>query len=114
MANIQVINEYPLTLVELKDKLVSIKKRDKELNDKGNKIKDYVDLFANLTSKKVAELKKKIMGLEISRLKDRHVAKIINIMPEEVDSLRTVFVGETVTIKPEDLKRIIGVVKEYV
>jgi len=100
--------------MELKEKLSDIKKRDKELNERGNKTKEYLDLFSKLTLKKIEELKKKLMDLNISRLKDRHVTMIINVMPEEIDSLRTIFSGETITIKQEDLKRIVDVLNEYI
>lgn len=114
MTSTQVLNENPLTLVELKDKLTNLKKRDKELSERGNKTKEYLDMFTSLTPKKVEVLKKKLNDLNVSRLKARHVAMIINVLPEDIDSLRTVFSGETITVKQEDLKRIVDVVNDYI
>lgn len=111
MVEINVIEEKPLTLVEVNEKLKQILKRDKELSFRGNKTKEYLDSFVQKTMKEVEELKKKIIELDIPRLKDKHIAKIIDIMPEDMDSLKSIFSGEPITLKEEDLKRILGIIK---
>lgn len=111
MAEIEISEENALTLAELKEKLVAIKKRDKELGFRATKSKEYLDKFAKLSLKQVNDLKKKLNELGIPRLKDRHIVKIIDIMPEDLDSLKMIFAGENVTIKQDDLKRILECLK---
>lgn len=114
MAEIKIINEIPLTLAEMKEHLANIEKRDKELNFRTNKTKEYLDIFTKLNKKQADELKQKIIALNIPRLKDRHIVKILDILPEEdLDSLKILFTGENITIKQEDLQRIFDIVKEY-
>ena len=70
-----------------------------------------LDKFAKADSKKVKEVRKKLEELGISRLKPRHVNKIIDIMPKDIGSLRAVFAGENITLKQEDLKKILECLK---
>jgi DNA-directed RNA polymerase subunit F len=107
MPQIEVLSEKPVNLSELKDKLEEIKKRDKELTFRANKVKEYLDVFAKLKSKEFSELKTKIEALQIPRLKDKHIIKILDIMPKDLDSLKTVLSAENLAIKPEELKRIL-------
>lgn len=110
MAEIKIISENPLTLVEVKEKISKINERDKELGFRLNKSKEYVDTFTKLKPKEVEELKKKLTELNIPRLRDRHIVKIIDIYPTDMDSLKTVFAGEPVTIKQEELKKILDTI----
>ncbi len=98
-------------MCELKSKILDIKKRDKELNFRSNKVKEYLDLFVDITEKEYAEMKKKIEELGISRLKERHIVKILDIMPQDIDSLKSLFAGESVSIKQEDLIKVLNIIK---
>lgn len=108
---IEVINEKPITIVEMQSHLEEIKKRDKELNFRANKVKDYLDLFASLKRNQVLDGKEQINKLDINRLKDKHIVKILDILPRDMDSLRAMFIGENITLKQEDLDRILEVIK---
>lgn len=106
MGEITVISETPLTLAELKEKLAKIEKRDKELNFRANKTKEYLGNFP-VKEKGLAELKKKLASLEIARLRDRHIIKIIDVMPKDAESLKIVLSGEALTLKEEDYQKIL-------
>ena len=109
MGNIDLIEEKPLSLIEMNEKLEQIKKRDKELDARANKTDEYLMRFVD--AKKGTELTKKLEGLDIPRLRDRHVKKILDIMPKDMDSLKMIFSGENLTLKQEDLDKIISVIK---
>ena len=110
MANLKVINEIPINSRELKEKLDAIKKRDKELGKKAIKTVEYLNTFTTLKKKDAEELKKKIINLNIPRLKERHIIKVIDIMPTDLESLKMLFTGENITIKQEDLTKIFEVI----
>jgi len=111
MGEIEIIEEKPLALTEVKTMLEKIEKRDKELTARATKVKAYLDKFVAVKDKEAEEIKKKIDGLEISRLKPRHISKIIDLMPKDMGSLRAVFAGENITLKQEDLNRILECLK---
>ena len=56
---------------------------------------------------------KELEKLNIPRLKERQMVKIIDILPTDIDSLRTLLIGENLIIKQEDLIKIVDVVKKY-
>ena len=105
MAEIEVLQETPLTMRELQEKLNEVKKRDKELGFRVKKTLDYLGVFTE--KKQKDDLKKAVIDLGIPRLKDRHVVKIVDVNPRDIESLKTLIVGENLTLKQEDLKRIL-------
>lgn len=109
MGEIEVIEEKPLALAEVKEKMEKIEKRDKEMTARAEKVKAYLAKFTG--NEKIDELRKKLEGLNISRLKPRHINKIIDLMPEDSGSLKAVFSGENITLKQEDLNRILECLK---
>jgi len=106
---IEIIEENPISLVGVK----GILKGKKELSERELKVKEYIDVFGKLDKKKEAELRKKLNSLEISRLKDRHIVKIIDLLPEDVDDLKVLMSGEPLSLKQEDIKKIVNVVKDF-
>ena len=114
MPDLEIISEKPFSLVDMKEKLAEIKKRDKELNFRAKKTEDYLNIMAKIKPNKAKELKDEIENLKIIRLKERHIIKIIDLLPKDLDSLKTIFANESVTIKPEELSSILNIVKKYV
>ncbi len=114
MPDLKIVSETPLSMVDVKEKLKAIKKRDEELGTRSAKTLEYLNLFVHMDKKKADDLDKKIAELNIPRLRDRHIVKIIDLLPQDLDSLKVIFTGDNITIKPEDLKRILDVIKENV
>ena len=113
MAKPELLSQKPINMVELKEELEAIKKRDKELGFRSNKTAEYLGQFVILSPKKAEELKKKLEGLKISRLKDEFVIKIIDTLPRNIEELKTLLQGYVVTINQEDMKKIVGVINEF-
>lgn len=111
MPNIQILGETPLSMAEMKEELDKIKKRDKELNFRSQRTDEYLQQFVE--NKKAIELKKKLMDLNIPRLRDLHMCKIIDVMPLTQNDLRAVLQGYSVTISNESMKKITDLVDEY-
>lgn len=112
MPIIEMINERPLTMAELKHKLAEIEKRDGELNFRSKKAKEYLDQFTQLKPIEITKIKENIAKLDISRLRDKHIAKIIDINPKDIDGLKITLSGENLTLKPEELNKIFEALKE--
>ena len=98
MANLEIINETSLSMQDLKDKLDKVKKRDGDLNPRGIKTYDYISRFVKKDAKK---LKENLGKLGILRLKDKHINKIVDILPKDIDSLKSILSGENLTLKQE-------------
>ncbi len=114
MAELQTISETPISLIEMKEKLVEIKKRDKELNFRAKKVEEYLNNTVKIKQKKADELKADLEALKLQRLKQSHIIKIIDIQPRDMDSLRAVLTSESTTLKQEELSKILDTVKKHV
>ncbi|MDP3918972.1 MAG: hypothetical protein Q8Q35_03670 [Nanoarchaeota archaeon] len=111
MAEFTIIEENPICLTDIKQKLKLIEKEGK-LSFRAEKTKAYLDNFATLTKKDNDKVKKEIENLNIPRLKDRHIIKIIDVLPKDADSLKILLSGETLTISDEDIKKILDVIPQ--
>jgi len=100
-------------MFEILDELEKIKKKEKELNFRSKRTEEYLKEFVKLNQKKGSELVDKLQKLKISRLKDPHIIKIVDLLPESVSDLKSILQGYTLTIKNEDMKKIVEVVKEF-
>ena len=111
MAEIETLEEVPLSLVDVKEALDVINKRDKALSPKGTKVLDYIAKITSLKQKEAAEIRKKLLECNIERLKEKQMSKILDIMPKDLDSLKAVLVGDNLTLRQEDLKKILECLK---
>lgn len=114
MTKPKILDEKPMSITEVKDALQKIKARDKELTFRGNKTEEYAGQFASLDMKKAEELKSKLEGLKIPRLKEQHIKKIIDVMPATPNEVKVVLQGYVVTVKNEHVKKIADTVAGFV
>lgn|SRR3989338_9533640 len=111
MADTQVISETPINIYILRKELERIKKRDSELNFRANKTEDYINQLASI--KNADELFKKLMELNIPRLREQHMHKIIDIAPTTANELKVVLQGYTVSVGNESIKKIVDTINEF-
>ena len=111
MSDMQIISETPINIYTLKKELERIKKRDNELNFRANKTEEYLNQLA--TVKNPDELFKKITDLNIPRLREPHIHKIMDIAPTTVNELKVVLQGYTVSLSNESLKKIVDTISEF-
>ena len=113
MVSIKLIQETPISLPEIKEKLHEVESRDKALSFRANKVNDYLNKLVKFESKQSLELRQKLISLDIPRLKERQMIKIIDILPEDLEDLKAVFIGEVTTITQENMEKIVDAVKPY-
>ncbi len=111
--NPKIISEEPMNMATVKVELEKIRKRDTELNMRANKTEEYIHQCFILKKKEAEELYEKINKMEISRLKDIHIHKIIDIMPATAEELKSLLTGYTISLSGENLKKILDAVAEY-
>lgn len=109
----KILETIPVNLNEVKEELESIKKRDKELNFRAQKTYEYTQQIAKIGKTKAAELYKKIEALDVSRLKDIHIHKIIDVLPKSEEEVKVVMQGYNTTVTKENCKKIADTVKEF-
>ena len=107
----QIISEVPINSYQLRKELESIKKRDSELNFRANRTEEYLNEITIL--KNAEELFDKIVSLNIPRLREQHIHKIIDITPTTLNELKVVLQGYTLTLSNESMKKIIDTINEF-
>ncbi len=113
MVKPNIISEKPITLTELKQEIDKIKKRDKELNFRVGKTEEYLSHFVTLSKESEEELIKELEKLNVPRLRDIHITKIVDILPKTVDELKIILQGYTITVNNENLKKIADILKDF-
>lgn len=108
----KIIEEKPISLPEMDYHIQEMKKRDKEINFRAKKVEEYLKVVPKVKDYK--KITKELEDLQIQRLRPKHIALIINILPIDMDSLRAILSGENITLKDDDLNKIVDVVKKYV
>ena len=114
MANPQIIESEPLSLVDVREILEEIEKRDKELNYLPNKGKEYIDQFVKLTLDQKKELVKKLVDIKLTRLKEEHIAKIVDFLPQNDDELKAVLQGFHLNMPKKDIDSVLKIVAEFI
>lgn len=109
----KVLNEEPMNMVQVKDALSRIRKRDGELNYRANRTEDYVNNICLLSAKQADELFKKLESLKIPRLREQQLHKIVDIMPKTSDMIKAVMQGFNISITNDNAKKIVDVVKDF-
>ncbi|RMD45959.1 hypothetical protein D6829_00810 [Candidatus Pacearchaeota archaeon] len=95
--------ERPITLAEVA-KLV-------EGSEKGKEIEGFIKKFVSLPYEKAVELKKEIVSLNILKLKEAHIVKIVDFLPKDATELNKIL--NDVSLDQEEVNKILDVVKKY-
>lgn len=95
--------ETPITMVE-----VAALAGD---SDKGKAIKKFIKQFIKMPVEKAKEMKEELRALDLIRLKDIHIVKIVDFMPTDASELNKVLIE--VSLDQEEVTKILDVVKKY-
>ncbi len=110
---LEILGQEPIDMAELKSELEKIKKRDEELGFRAQKTLDYLDQFSRLGKEKSKELYGKLEKLKIPRLKEKHLFKLMDIMPIDPKDVKVVLQSYTVAITNDACKKVADLMIEY-
>lgn len=114
MSNPQLVENKPLSLVDVQEILTTIEKRDQQLSYNSNKVKEYLNNFKVLSKQQKDDLCKQLESLNLTRLKEEHFVKIIDFLPQTLNDLKIILQANNVTLPKKDQESIVNVVKEFV
>lgn len=113
MTELKIVEEKVLSLVDVKGILHTVEKRDQALNTFSQRAKEYAEAFVALSKKQREELHQKLLGLELTRLKEEHIVKIIDFLPRDANELKVVLQAYPLSLPKKDQDAIVAVIKEY-
>jgi len=102
-----------MNVVEVKAALERIKEKEPELNFRAAKTWEYAQDFAKINLKEAKELTEKLKALEIPRLRDAHIHKLIDVMPVSDKHVKITLASHNITLTLENCKRIADVIAEF-
>ena len=113
MSKANIIEENPISMIQIKDELEKNKKKLGELNFRAAKTQEYLEQFSSLKVSEGKELIEKLKKLKIPRLRESHIYKVVDVLPHKVEMVKLLFQGTPLTISEDNCKKIVKVVEDY-
>jgi len=113
MTDLKIIEEKPINMSQLKDEIKSITKRDEELGFRTAKVAEQLEVVKIVKEKDADEIFAKLEKLNVPRIKDIHIHKIIDLMPTSMIELKNIVTGYALTVTNDNLDKILAVISEY-
>jgi len=91
-----------------------LKQREKqaELKFEQKNASDILNKFVDFDSEKIKKLIEELKGIE--RLRDKQIISIVNFLPQDRDEMRVVLHKEYTNFTPEEIDRILEVIKKNI
>lgn len=112
MPNFTVLSEHPISMAELKQELARIKKRDGELNFRGQKTEEYLNYFVSYSAEASTKVGEELTKLDISRLKPEHITKLADILPATPEEVKAALLGYNLTIAKDGIAKIAQAIQD--
>ena len=97
-------NSTPLSMAESLEYLNL--DRDSEKN-----VREFIKKFVKLTPKEAKELRKKLMDLNLIKMNETNICKLIDILPERPEEVNKIFVD--VSLDENETKQILDAIKGF-
>lgn len=93
-------NSTPLSMAESSEYL-----------EKGDSALVFIKKFTSMKPEKAKELRKKLEDLENIKINEKHISKVIDVLPEKAEEVNKIFAD--VGLDEDETKKILDIVKEY-
>lgn len=79
--------------------------------EKERDIKKFIKQFTKMPVSKAREMKEALKKLDLIKLKEEHIVKIVDFMPEDAMDLNKIIEG--ISLDQDEVNKILEVVKKY-
>jgi len=101
-----------ITLAEVKEMLAA-REKEGELHPEQKAALEHAERFSKLSAENTKKCMDELMKIGIPRFKEEHAVKLVDVLPRNEDLVKTMFSKENVTLKKEDVKKIMDVLIKY-
>lgn len=108
----KVLSESPTNASSVKQVLEGIQSHDKELTFRAQRTLEHLDSISVIAPKKAKELEQALAKLEIPRMKEQHIHKLIDVLPKSQDDVKLMLQGYALTVTNENCKKIADTIAE--
>lgn len=113
MSNYTVISVKSISNSEALDIVSKKTDSDVELTYREEKTLNYLSKFKKLNTENFKKAKQEILALEIPRLEEEHIIKILDIMPVNGTELRSIVSTSGTVLVDESVKKIIDTLSKF-
>lgn len=96
-------NTKPLSMAESLEYL--------QFGEKEAELKGFIKKFVSITLEKTKEMRNALESLDLMKIKQEHIAKIIDLMPENAEDINKIF--SDVGLDEDETKKILETVKQF-
>jgi len=83
----------------------------KKDSESGKEIIGFIKKFTKLKSAEAKKLKKKLKELELIKLNDKHIVKLVDFLPEDSEEVKKIVVDAN--LNEDETKKILETIKEF-
>ena len=92
-------------------KAISIAEAKEYVSEDNTEMKGFMKAFSELTSEQAKEMREKFLGLDLIKLNEKHISKLIDVLPEDKDELGKIL--NDVSVSEDETNKILDIIKEY-
>jgi DNA-directed RNA polymerase subunit F len=107
---VNVIDTKPVSMAEAKQIMTS-QEKDKELTYEQKLALEHLNKFTVLDAAEAKKLLDEVSG--VLRMSDETKIQILNLLPKTPDELRMIFTRENFSLKENEIKKILEIVKKH-
>ena len=108
----KILSETPTNASDVKKMLEDIREHDKELTFRAQRTLEHLEAAAVIAPKKAKEIENALAKLEIPRMKEQHIHKLIDVLPKTQDDVKLILQGYALTVTNENCKKIADTIAE--
>ena len=112
MVNYEVINQKPVHSSKVYEEITS-KTQNREQTYREEKILEYLKKTNKLEQKEFKSALDELKALEIPRIEEKHLVKILEIMPQNGTELRAIISHGGVVVVDDVVTQILEIIKKY-
>lgn len=90
-------------------KILSIAEAGEYIDEESVEIKSFVKKFVEIDSETATAIKEKLTALDLLKLKDEQIVKIIDFLPTNEEEVAKICSG----LNEDEIKKILEIVKEF-
>ncbi len=106
----KVIETKPVSMAESKD-ILSNREKKRELSYEQKLALEHLNKFTKLKPEEAKKLLEELSS--VLRMSQETVVQILNFMPKNPDELRMIFSREKFSLKEDEIKKILEIIKKY-
>lgn len=112
MANYEVINQKPIHSSKVSKEILE-KTQNREQTYREEKILDYLNKTNKISHEEFKLAFDELVALNIPRIEEKHIVKILEIMPQNGTELRAIISHGGMVVVDDVVEQILNVIKKY-